>query len=70
MKLPKISLKTQIVVLLIVGFVSCAVYLYAKLPSPLDAYITQRNCQFIEFAGIHAEACDDGSAWLVEPLKP
>jgi hypothetical protein len=71
MKLPKIS--SEAFALIIIGYIiliGCALAYYSSRPEPLGAYITQRNCQFIEFADLHAAACRDGSTWLVSPLNP
>ena len=72
MKLPKVNPSVVVPIIIIILMVVTVGILAALAthPNPLDAYITQRNCQFIQFADLSAAVCADGTTWLVSTLKP
>ncbi len=71
LKLPKLStgMTTLLIAFLVTALVVLAVGIIF-LPDPLDAYITRRNCQFIQYGALSAASCSDGTNWTISEVQP
>ena len=61
--------KTYLVIIVLsVLALSSFIYGFTK-PNPLDNYIVNRNCQFIQMGEFSTAVCDDGTSWDVRPFQ-
>lgn len=61
--------KTYLVVI-VLSALALASFIYAAIQtSPLDQYVTNRSCQFIQMGSFSTAVCNDGTSWDVRPFQ-
>jgi len=69
-KLPTNKTTLIIAMVLFILVVVMAIGVFSNTASPLDQYITWRNCDFLQLGNFSVAACTDGTTWGVSPWQP
>jgi hypothetical protein len=70
LKLPKLSAGTIIIIIGLVMAMMLVLTLFFSPPDPLDAFVTSRQCDFIQYGDLSAASCTDGTNWAVSEYQP